>query len=306
MSHQQLKEFAQSKRFRNIVNYAIISFALIVGIETATTDPQVQDVFHIVDYFYVAFFILEIIIRILAEDHPFLFFRLFIRSKEIKNGKVQTTVTFTEHGFWNYFDFTLILLSVIGLFAHLFHPSFMQVGRMFRIFRVIRLLNINEHLKEVERRIVSMIPTVFSFAGLLVILNYIYAIIGIYMFEGKIFATCNFSSILDSFVTLFQVMTLDNWSGVMEDIKTNMPGYPPFIIQMYFVSFVWLTSIIAFNVFVAVMTSQVADRREPDNSITQAPGSILQGQSQGGMSEIVTELRFLREAVSELKKGQSS
>jgi hypothetical protein len=114
--------------------------------------------------------------------------------------------------------------------------------------------------------------------------------------------------VVDSFVTLFQVMTLDNWSGVMEDIRTNMPGYPPIIIQIYFVSFVWLTSIIAFNVFVAVMTSQVADRVAAGHSEQKAaapknPNYTNPGQSPSNMDEIITELRLLREEVKALKKS---
>ncbi len=309
MTHEQLREFARSKRFGNVVNYAIVSFAIIVGLETLTKDPQTQELFHIFDFTYVAFFTFEMAVRILAEDRPWMYFRLFTRKTETENGSVHTRLEFAEHGFWNYFDFLLIALSVIGLLAHLFvNPAVMQIGRMFRIFRIIRLLDISEHLKEVERRIVSMIPTVLSFAGLLVILNYIYAIIGIYMFDGKVFATCNFSSVVDSFVTLFQVMTLDNWSGVMEDIRTNMPGYPPIIIQIYFVSFVWLTSIIAFNVFVAVMTSQVADRVAAGHSELKAaasktPNDTNPGQSPANISEIITELRMLREEVRALKKS---
>jgi hypothetical protein len=161
MTHQQLREFARSKRFGTVVNYAIVSFAIIVGLETLTKDPQTQELFHIFDFCYVAFFTFEIAVRILAEDRPWMYFRLFTRKTETENGSIHTKLEFAEHGFWNYFDFLLIALSIIGLLAHLFvNPAFIQIGRMFRIFRIIRLLDISEHLKEVERRIISMIPTV--------------------------------------------------------------------------------------------------------------------------------------------------
>ena len=290
-----------------MVNYAIISFALLVGTETVLKDPNWQAAFRIIDYFYLAFFTLEIIIRILAEDHPGMYFVLFIRKREMKDGVVRTRLEFTEHGFWNYFDFALISLSILGLFAQLFlHPSFIQIGRMFRIFRIIRLLEISEHLKEVERRIMSIVPTVFSFAVLLLILNYIYAILGMYMFDGRVFDTCNFSTVVDSFVTLFQVMTLDNWSDVMTDIKNSLPGYHPFFIQMYFVSFVVFTSIIAFNVFIAVMTSQVADKVENDLVSKGITARLTENpqpeQFKEGMQEILIELRLMKDELSELRK----
>jgi voltage-gated sodium channel len=301
MTHQRLKDFAQSKQFFHIVNYAIISFAFLVGTEMVTKNPDWQDAFRMIDYGYMAFFTLEIIIRILAEDHPGMYFVLFTRKRETKDGITRTRIEFTEHGFWNYFDFALIALSLLGLFAQLLlRPTVIQIGRLFRIFRIIRLLEISEHLKEVERRIMSIIPTVISFVVLLLILTYIYAILGMYMFDQRVFATCNFSTIVDSFVTLFQVMTLDNWSDVMVDTKANTPAYHPFIIQMYFVSFVVCTSIIAFNVFIAVMTSQVADRMEKE--IEEKEGkTATEPQVQETMTTLLAELRLVQQSLAELK-----
>ncbi|HRI78099.1 MAG TPA: ion transporter [Cyclobacteriaceae bacterium] len=306
MNHASIQLFARSKQFCHIVNYAIIAFACLIGIETVLKEPEWQHLFRIIDYIFLSFFSIEIILRILAEDHPGLFFVLFHLKKVNRDGKTRTVVEFTEHGFWNYFDFILILLSTIGIFAQLFlHPSFFQVGRLFRIFRIFRLLEISEHLKEVERRIMSIVPTVFSFAVLLLILNYIYAIMGMFMFESRVFETCNFSTMVDSFVTLFQVMTLDNWSDVMDDIKTHTPAYNPFIIQLYFVSFVIFTSIIAFNVFIAVMTSQVQNKMEHDiqekvDSAVADTDSYVQLKQ--GMNEIMAELRNVKTELTELKR----
>ena len=104
MTHQRIKEFAQGKRFCHTVNYAIILFACLIGIETVLKDPYWQRIFGIVDYFFLSFFTLEIILRILAEDHPGMFFVLFHFKKVEKNGKMVNEIEFTEHGFWNYFD----------------------------------------------------------------------------------------------------------------------------------------------------------------------------------------------------------
>ncbi len=311
MNHQHIKDFAHSKKFCHIVNYSILAFACLIGIETVLKDPQWQNLFGIIDYFFLSFFTFEIILRILAEDHPGMYFVLFHLKKVTKDGRTRTDIEFTEHGFWNYFDFILIAFSLSGLFAQLFlHPSFLQVGRLFRIFRIFRLLEISEHLKEVERRIMSIIPTVFSFAVLLLILNYIYAIMGMFMFDSRVFATCNFSTMVDSFVTLFQVMTLDNWSDVMVDIKTNTPGYHPYIIQFYFVSFVVFTSIIAFNVFIAVMTSQVQHKLEVDLEKKVAEVQLVDDsthvQLKESMDEILTELRRVKDELNEIKRKSNT
>jgi voltage-gated sodium channel len=304
--HQRLKDFAHGKIFCHIINYAIILFAILVGIETIFKSPGTKAVFDVIDYFFLTFFTIEIIIRILAEDHPGLYFVLFRRKKVTVDGVVRTRLEFTEHGFWNYFDFALISLSIFGLAAQLIlHPSVIQVGRLFRIFRIIRLLEISDHLKEVERRITSIIPTVFSFAVLLIVLTYIYAILGMFMFGNRVFETCNFGTIESSFVTLFQVMTLDNWSDVMHDLAAHANDYSPFAIQIYFVSFVIFTSIIAFNVFVAVMTSQVQDKLEHEIEAkivaSQTGEDSVASQLQRSMKDLVAELQIVKAELQKMK-----
>jgi large-conductance mechanosensitive channel len=305
MMNARFKHIAQSKIFCHLVNYVILAFAALIGLETMLKTGIWLSIFPILDYSFLGFFTIEIIIRVLAEDHPGRFFVLFERKEVMRQGIARKEFVLTEHGFWNLFDFTLIALSFIGIFGQVLHPSFLQIGRLFRIFRILRLLEVSEHLKDVERRIMSIVPTVFSFAVLLLIMNYIYSIMGMFMFDERVFATCDFSSILNCFITLFQVMTLDNWSDVMHDITTNSPNIPPFIIQSYFVSFVVFTSIVAFNVFIAVMTSQVADQVEKDMETkvetSQAVDEAVHVQLRDDMKQVVLELQRVRAELNELR-----
>jgi voltage-gated sodium channel len=214
ITHAHLKSWVHSKEFCHSINYAIIAFAVVLGLETFQIGKAWMSFFSILDYLFLLVFTIEILLRIFAEDHPVDFFNLFKTRKIMVAGRKKTQFEITEHGVWNYFDFILILLSIIGVFGNLFvFPGFIQIGRLFRIFRIVRLLEISDHLKEVEKRIVSIIPTVFSFAILLLILTYIYSIMGMFMFDKKIFASCDFSSIQDSFITLFQVMTFGQLVG---------------------------------------------------------------------------------------------
>jgi voltage-gated sodium channel len=257
------------------------------------------------DYSFLVLFTIEILLRIFAEDHPADFFNLFKTRKIIVEGRKKTEFEITEHGVWNYFDFILIFLSIVGVFGNLFvFPGFFQVGRLFRIFRIVRLLEISDHLKEVEKRIVSIIPTVFSFAILLLILTYIYSIMGMFMFDKKVFTSCDFSSIRASFVTLFQVMTLDNWSDVMKDLGSNVHTFPRLVIEMYFISFVILTAIVAFNVFIAVMTSHVQEKLEKDieEKIIVADNSIQDNQLSNSMQVLMEEIQGLRSEIQELRR----
>jgi voltage-gated sodium channel len=133
-----------------------------------------------------------------------------------------------------------------------------MVSRLFRVFRILRLLEVSQELKEVEMKIISIIPTVFSFALLLGVLMYIYAIIGVFLFGHQKFNNADFSNLENSFLTLFQCMTLEGWVDILYQASSSYNH--SWLIKGYFISFIILTVIVSFNVFVAVLTSQVQEK----------------------------------------------
>jgi voltage-gated sodium channel len=287
------------KSFHQVVSIAIILCSIILGIETFY--PEHRFVFDIIDWFFTLFFAGEIILRLLAEEHFFNFFKLW-------SFKAKGKLFVEEYGFWNWFDFTIVVVSVVSLFSHFFeHPEFLIVSRLFRVLRVLRLLEISDELKSVERKIVSIIPTIFSFALLLGILLYIYSIIGVYLFSHHQYQHADFTSLGHAFLTLFQLMTLDGWSDMMYAASDNYDG--SWLIKSYFVSFVVLTAIVSFNVFVAVLTSQVhekfiEDQKKSDRKLAKLEGEISETEQEveTGFKEVLKEIRSLRKEVEELKK----
>ena len=298
-----LKPFAQSQKFHRLVSIMIVLCSITLGVETMY--PEHKVVFDIIDMSFTFFFVYEIIIRVLAEDYGLNFFRLFHVRKHHGHWKF----SMDEDGFWNWFDFTIVIVSVISLFSHLFeHPEFLVVSRLFRVLRVMRLLEVSDDLKSVERKIVSIIPTIFSFGLLLGILLYIYSIIGIYLFSHHQYQNADFTNLSHAFLTLFQLMTLDGWSEMMYAASDNYNG--SWLIKSYFVSFVVLTAIVSFNVFVAVLTSQVhekviLDQKVSDKKLSRIEGDISETEREveTGFREVLEELRALRKEVEALKKG---
>ncbi len=290
-------DFAKTRTFHTIISVAIILCSITLGVETFY--PEQQGVFDVLDIVFTTFFTIEIIIRLLAEKNPLQFFKLF----SFQNKKIIVN----EDGVWNWFDFTIVVVSIISLSAHLFeHPEFLVVSRLFRVLRVLRLLEVSSELKAVERKIVSIVPTIFSFALLLGILLYIYSIIGIYLFSHHKYQNADFTTLGHAFITLFQLMTLDGWSDMMYASSANYND--SWLIKSYFISFVVFTAIVSFNVFVAVLTSQVheklmADQKTNKNQITQLEDEVLgTGEEvQAGLREVLSELKQLRVEVKVLQ-----
>lgn len=293
------------KIFHQWVSIVIILCSAVLGIETFY--PEHKFLFDAIDWLFTIFFVCEIILRLFAEENILHFFKLWsIRSNSVGSKKIDIE----EQGFWNWFDFTIVAVSVASLFSHVFeHPEFLVVSRLFRVLRVMRLLEISDELKAVERKIVSIIPTIFSFALLLGILLYIYSIIGVYLFSHHQYQHADFTSLGHAFLTLFQLMTLDGWSDMMYAASDKYNG--SWLIKSYFVSFVVLTAIISFNVFVAVLTSQVhekfiEDQKRADKKLARLEGEISETEHdvEAGFNELLKEIRSLRSEIGELKKGK--
>ncbi|MCU0439496.1 MAG: ion transporter [Raineya sp.] len=304
MGSQKLQNIVESKFFIRLTSIMIICCSIVLGIETSF--PAHLSVFQVIDAIFTAYFAIEIIIRILAEPNTLQFFKLFHLEKH--KGKI-ATIHFEEKGFWNWFDFLITGFSIFSLVVHVFeHPEFLVVGRLFRVLRILRLLEVSQELKEVERKIVSIIPTVFSFALLLGILIYIYSIIGIYLFSHHKYENADFSSLGSSFLSLFQLMTLEGWVDMMYQASSHYEN--SWFIKGYFISFVILTVIISFNVFVAVLTSQVQEKINAENileekKILKNMENSLKENNQELSKHLIAlakEIESLKSEIKELKK----
>ena len=85
---------------------------------------------------------------------------------------------------------------------------------------------------------------------------YLYAIVGVYLYKPytesplHIQFRRSFESIGHAFMTLFQLMTLDEWDPINRDLYTVID---PVWSQLYIISWVWLGAFIFRNIFVGVM-----------------------------------------------------
>ena len=100
ITHAQLKTWVYSKEFCHLINYAIIAFAFVVGLETLSLGEAWMNLFSWLDYFFLIFFTIEILLRIMAEDHPIDFFNLFKTRRILVEGRKKTQFEIAEHGVW--------------------------------------------------------------------------------------------------------------------------------------------------------------------------------------------------------------
>src|SRR5690606_34018403 len=123
------------------------------------------------------------------------------------------------------------------------------------VLRVLRLVSIVPQLRRVVEALVKAIPGILSIGALLVLLFYVSAVMATMLFKDT--HPAEFGSISSSLLTLFQVMTLDNWSTLVRAMLTEHAWAPAF-----FISYILLSAFTVLNLFIAVIVDAMQNMRE--------------------------------------------
>jgi voltage-gated sodium channel len=161
---------------------------------------------------------------------------------------------------WNLFDLALVIAAFIPLTA-----GFAGVLRMVRVLRVMRIVGRLPRLRMLLTSTILSIPSIFSITALLGIFFYSYSAAGVFLFSDN--DPIHFRDPHTAFMSLFRVLTLEDWTDIMytqiygcanygydsmPELCTNSHEYGPWA-ALFFMSFVFLGSFIALNLFVGII-----------------------------------------------------
>ncbi|KAK7582611.1 hypothetical protein V9T40_014056 [Parthenolecanium corni] len=187
---------------------------------------------------------------------------------------------------WNIFDFVIVLGSFVEIvFADMgvnvkdnaipnkgFSSNFL---RLFRVMRLVKLLSRGEGIRTLLWTFLKSFQALPYVALLIVMLFFIYAVIGMQMFgkiqagnSGEIMRNNNFQSFTQSLLVLFRSSTGESWQNIMLDCLPHKNGTGDTrcfrtdddgsecgsdSAYAYFISFYVLCSFLIINLFVAVI-----------------------------------------------------
>lgn len=243
----------ESAAFQNIIIVVILAAGVLVGLETF---PDIAEKHHtllgIADKLVLIIFIIEIVLKMIAlAPRPQDFFK----------------------DPWNCFDFIIVAVCLIpGL------PGFGPVLRLVRLLRVLRLLTVVPKLQLLVSALLRSLPSMFYVTILLSLLFYIYAVAGVILFGKN--DPVHFGDIGISLLSLFRVVTLEDWTDVMYlqfygsdhysgynlsqtriDELTYEPKAMPLVAVVYFVSFVLIGTMVMLNLVIGVIINGMDDAR---------------------------------------------
>ena len=224
-----LYNLKESRIFQFIVVLIIIVNAITIGVNTYNLSQFIRQIINYIDYSITIFFVIEIVIRFIAEPKKLNFF---------KNG-------------WNVFDTLIVLLSLIPIPNN---SSFLLL-RLLRVFRVLRLISVVPELKKIIEALLSSVTRVFYVGLLLFIILYIYATIGSILFSTDI--PERWGDVGVSMITLFQVLTMSSWEQVMLPLQDLY-----WWAWIYFFSFIIICGITMLNLLIAILVDVVINQKK--------------------------------------------
>jgi len=224
-----LERVRSNKAFELFVVAVIIASALLVGVKTYELPSTSQRLLGWLDHLITAFFLTEISIRFLAEARRRDFF---------KNP-------------WNLFDTLVVLISLMPID----NGDMALVARLVRVFRVLRMVSIVPELRVLLSSLVKALPQLGYVVLLMFIIFYIYAAIGATLFEA--INPVLWGDISIALLTLFRVMTFEDWTDVMYETMTVYP-----LSWMYYLSFIFFTAFAFLNMVIGIVVNVMNDEHQ--------------------------------------------
>lgn len=266
-----------NKWFEAFVISVIVISALLVGAKTYELPSGMASVTLFLDWFISAFFLTELTIRFLAEKQKRFFFK----------------------SFWNWFDTLIVVISLIPADD----TGLALIARLVRVFRVLRMISIIPELRILLVSLVKALPQLAYVMLLMFIIFYIYAAVGSTLFEN--INPVLWGDITISMLTLFRIMTFEDWTDVMyETQEVYSLSWIFYLTFIFFTAFAFLNMVIGIVVNVMERENEKA-RAEKEAALLEE--QIAQGHVEPTLHDVMKELRELKAQVSaQAVKGETN
>ena len=257
-----------NKWFEAFVISVIVISALLVGAKTYELPSAMASVTLLLDWFISAFFLTELTIRFLAEKRKRYFFK----------------------SFWNWFDTLIVVISLIPADD----TELALIARLVRVFRVLRMISIIPELRILLVSLVKALPQLGYVMLLMFIIFYIYAAVGSTLFEN--INPVLWGDITISMLTLFRIMTFEDWTDVMyETQEVYSLSWIFYLTFIFFTAFAFLNMVIGIVVNVMERENEKA-RAEKEAALLEE--QIAQGHVEPTLHDVMKELRELKMQLS--------
>ncbi|XP_053942710.1 voltage-dependent T-type calcium channel subunit alpha-1I isoform X2 [Cuculus canorus] len=230
----KLRGIVDSKYFNRGIMIAILVNTISMGIEHHEQPEELTNILEISNVVFTSMFALEMILKLAA-------FGLF---DYLRNP-------------YNIFDSIIVIISIWEIIGQA--DGGLSVLRTFRLLRVLKLVRFMPALRRQLVVLMKTMDNVATFCMLLMLFIFIFSILGMHIFGCKFSLRTdtgdtvpdrkNFDSLLWAIVTVFQILTQEDWNVVLYN---GMASTSPWA-SLYFVALMTFGNYVLFNLLVAIL-----------------------------------------------------
>ncbi|XP_047709316.1 two pore calcium channel protein 1-like isoform X2 [Prionailurus viverrinus] len=226
----------------------------------------------------------------LDERNPFisyaewLFLSLYIIEILLKLYTYEPRAYFGRRQFWNWFDTLIIIAALVATVANTTIQSarkynsqqILDIVLILRILRLLRIIVSIQRFRVIVTTLINIGPTILTFGGLVLVVYYVFAIIGMEAFHGKVrfsdpnftspdalvcgnpalkdsafardrYCKNNFNDLASSFIVLMELTVVNQWHVLAGGfaLVTHQAA------KLYFIGFHIVVVILIVNIFIA-------------------------------------------------------
>ncbi|XP_008155855.2 LOW QUALITY PROTEIN: voltage-dependent T-type calcium channel subunit alpha-1H [Eptesicus fuscus] len=230
----KLRRIVDSKYFNRGIMMAILTNTLSMGIEYHEQPDELTNALEISNIVFTSMFALEMLLKLLACG-PL--------------GYIQNP--------YNIFDGIIVVISVWEIIGQA--DGGLSVLRTFRLLRVLKLVRFMPALRRQLVVLMKTMDNVATFCMLLMLFIFIFSILGMHLFGCKFSLKTdtgdtvpdrkNFDSLLWAIVTVFQILTQEDWNVVLYNGMASTSSWA----ALYFVALMTFGNYVLFNLLVAIL-----------------------------------------------------
>uniref|UniRef100_A0A8C3YUK9 Voltage-dependent T-type calcium channel subunit alpha-1H n=1 Tax=Catagonus wagneri TaxID=51154 RepID=A0A8C3YUK9_9CETA len=252
----KLLRIVDSKYFNRGIMVAILTNTLSMGVEYHEQPDELTNALEISNIVFTSVFALEMLLKLLACGPLG-----YIRNP------------------YNIFDGIIVVISVWEIVGQA--DGGLSVLRTFRLLRVLKLVRFMPALRRQLVVLMKTMDNVATFCMLLMLFIFIFSILGMHLFGCKFSLKTdtgdtvpdrkNFDSLLWAIVTVFQILTQEDWNVVLYNGMASTSSWA----ALYFVALMTFGNYVLFNLLVAILVEGFqaegdANRSDTDEEKTSA------------------------------------
>ncbi|XP_059186453.1 two pore segment channel 3 [Centropristis striata] len=219
----------------------------------------------------------------LIANSEWVFLSLYLLEILLKLYVFEPRAFFSRHSFWNWFDTLIVISALIATIVNSAVTSsgsytsrqILDIVFILRVLRLIRVVDSIKRFRTIINTLIRIGPAILTFGQLIVVVYYIFAMVGMELFKGKVsyvsgssdpaqafcwnprlnntafaklnYCKNNFNNVVSSFILLVELTVVNQWHV----ISSGFASVTHPTAKLFFIFFHIVVVIVIINIFVA-------------------------------------------------------